>query len=355
MSGYCVVVIKKFHTFNQISAIEKHNNRELPLANIDKNKTQNNRVLYANSDSYTGAWENILKNNEILHNKKTTIRKNAVLMLDVVTSFSGGADIDINKWADKSFKWVCDTFGGMGNVIASTLHLDETTPHIHTEIVPINDKGKLCAKSFTAGRTAMMKMQTSYGKEMEQFGLQRGERHSKSRKKDLVNFYKSVNKAASATLPPQMRGEEDEDYLLRMEKYCRTQKMAAQKLEILLEQSNNTMKTKVAQEISRYSDAISFYEDIYKESDGDDDFIKDRLNTYRKLENSVPKDKLDGLIKDMLKEYEDQAPPLTNWAELGRHALDDIKKKKVQNENEPINYDNDYNEDEESDGGTLDI
>ena len=71
-----------------------------------------------------------------------------------------------------------ETFGSK-NIIAMTLHMDENTPHIHTQIIPIDERGHLCARSITGGRTSMKKLQTSYGESMKQFGLSRGEPNSK--------------------------------------------------------------------------------------------------------------------------------------------------------------------------------
>lgn len=332
MSEYCILSVKKYHTFNQLKALEHHNNRDIPLPNIDKSLTPENKIIYANSDSYTDSWRNIINEEEILIGKPVPIRRNAVIALEIVTGFSRGANVNLDEWTEKNLDWISNTFGGRKNIIASTLHMDETSVHMHTEVVPINEDGRLCAKGFTDGRYAMSKLHSSYAKEMECFGLVRGERNAKSKKKDLNKFYKSVNSAVNAKLPPQEKGEEDVDYLLRMEKYCKVQKTAMEKLKLELERSETMTQTKIAQEISKYTDAISFYEDLFKASDGDEEFVKERLTSYRKLENRIPKDTLNGLVNSLLIKFESYATPLTNWTLLGRGALSDVKKKKNDSE-----------------------
>lgn len=326
MAGYCVLSIKKYHTFPQLSALQKHNTREIPLPNVDPSLSVRNVELISRGDSYTDVWHDIVNEEEITRNQKIGLRKNSVIALEILTGYAAESSFDtnVNAWADKTLDWVKETFGEK-NIIASTLHLDETSPHIHTEIVPIDDKGKLNAKSYTGGRMAMMKLHTSYGKAMEPFGLKRGERASKSKKKDLVSFYKSVNKAANAALPPRLNGEEEEDYIKRMEEYCKKMKMATVKLQTELEASYARTGTLIAQEFSKYSHAVSLYEDLYEKFNGDEKQVNARITAYRKIENRTPSDALSGLINNLIDKFEDRATPLINWATKGKKALKKIE------------------------------
>lgn len=337
MSGYCILSIKKYHTFPQLHALQKHNNREIPLPNVDSSLSVRNVPLISRSDSYTDAWHEIVNEEEITRNQKIGLRKNSVLAIEIVTGFTAenNENININAWAEKSLNWIKDTFGEK-NIIASTLHLDETSPHIHTEVVPIDDKGKLNAKSYTGGRMAMMNLHTSYAKEMEVFGLQRGEKASKAKKKELTSFYKAVKKANSAALPPRLNGEDEEDYIKRMEEYCKKMKLAVTKLEIELEASNAMVETRIAQEFSRYSHAVSLYEDLYEKFNGDEKQVNSRITTYRKIENRTPSDTLSGLLSNLLDKFEERETPLTNWAKKGKKALKDIDKKEEDSASENL-------------------
>ena len=76
-------------------------------------------------------------------------------------------------WSQASIDWVKKTFGD--NIIDAQLHLDETTPHIHTFVIPLDDKGKLNARAFLGGtRDRMVELQTSYAEAVKSFGLERG-------------------------------------------------------------------------------------------------------------------------------------------------------------------------------------
>lgn len=327
MGCKCVLRLEKLHTFPQLHAAQKHNDRLIPLPNVDKNMTyENKHLLSYGGSSYTDTWHEIIKNHELKANTKIPVRKNAVIALEIVTGFSRGAEVDIPKWAKANLDWMKKTFGEE-NIISCTLHMDETTPHIHTEIVPIDDRNRLCAKTFTAGRKAMSDLQASYGKEMEQFGLERGTKASKSKKKTLNKFYKSVNQAATAKLPPQMKGEEDEDYLRRMEEYCQTMKLAMESLKIQLEQAYAQGETKIAQEFSKFTSAVSLYEDLMAKYEGDENSINDRITMYRRIENMVPKSTLDTLLKNLVEKFKQNETPLVNWGHFGKNAVNKKRKK----------------------------
>ena len=42
----------------------------------------------------------------------------------------------IELWAEDCFKWACDKFG-QENILTFSVHLDETNPHIHCDVVPL--------------------------------------------------------------------------------------------------------------------------------------------------------------------------------------------------------------------------
>lgn len=328
MENKCVLHIEKLHTFTQLNAMQKHNNREISLPNIDKNKSYENKVLFSYGKAYTNAWRDIIQKQELKNGKKMRMRRDAVKALDIMLTFSKDSDINIEQWSNVNLLWLKKKFGEE-NIIACTLHMDETTPHIHAEVVPIID-GRLSAKAVLGGRKAMMDMQTSYGEAMSVCGLERGNKASKSKKKTLVKFYSSVNKAATAKLPPKMRGEDDNAYLSRMEEYCRTMKLAYEQLLLRLEEEKTITTAKIAEEFSKYTTAISFYEDLYDKYDADADCVSERITLYRRIENMMPKKDLDSLLKNITERYKASETPLVNWARLGNHAIDKKKWKESQ-------------------------
>ena len=317
--------MSKYKTFPQLNGLQQHNDREILCPNVDATKSGNNVVLIPNVGRYTERWHEIVALEEVNRGQKIKKRKDSVIALEFVTSFSQGAlqDSDIPRWAEANVEWMKKTFGE-NHIISSTLHMDESTPHIHTEIIPIDERGHLCAKSFTGGRKAMSNLQSSYAHAMEEFGLERGERNSKAKKKTLKKFYSSINDADKAKLPPQLKNEDDGAYLLRMEEYCRKMAMAKKKLQMELEEANKLIGTRIAQEFSQYTMAVSLFEDLYEKYGGDIEKINKRLENYRLLENRLPDDTAEGLIRDLLTRFDEYATPLTNWAKRGKYALSEV-------------------------------
>ena len=48
-----------------------------------------------------------------------------------------------------------DWFGGDANVIGAAIHRDESKPHLHLDIVPITEDGKLSAKKMLGNENNM--------------------------------------------------------------------------------------------------------------------------------------------------------------------------------------------------------
>ena len=114
------------------------------------------------------------------HTAKTTIRKDAVLAIGAILTGSHERMLQIQAepklfqaWKRANFEFVAQTFG-QENIVRFTLHLDEKTPHFHCVFVPINDKGRLAARSFINGASQLKAYQDQYALAMAPFGLNRG-------------------------------------------------------------------------------------------------------------------------------------------------------------------------------------
>jgi hypothetical protein len=121
----------------------------------------------------------------------------------------------IEDWAKDSIDWLKKEFG-KENIIKSQLHLDETTPHLHTFIVPIKDK-KLNCKYFLGTREKLSKLQTNYHKKIEKYGVQRGLEGSKATHLDIKKFYALLNEALEKELPDTKFLESSKSYKERIQ------------------------------------------------------------------------------------------------------------------------------------------
>ena len=183
--SFAILRVEKIKTQGAIASIGKHNERERETPNADYNITPENKTLVGDDSlSYLEAWQE--------KTKDLKIRSNAVLALEVVLTYSPEAKIqqsqNFEAWQAKNIQFLKDTFGE-DNILKAKLHIDETTPHIHAVIVPIDDKGKLNARAFTGGREKLRDMQTSYAEYMQDFKLNRGIENSRAEHIPLKKFY----------------------------------------------------------------------------------------------------------------------------------------------------------------------
>lgn len=133
--------------------------RKQHVANADPDRNKDNDILVACTDedgneiSYEKAVKNRIKGKKQPHGRN--IRKDAVIAYDIVLEFGDADDIeseniDVEEWERRSVEWLKETFNvagdGKDNVISVVCHKDESSPHIHAVVTPVNEDGNLCAK-----------------------------------------------------------------------------------------------------------------------------------------------------------------------------------------------------------------
>lgn len=174
MPNYCIMRMQKSKSTAQASARLKHARREIPCKTVINPNAKNVNICSDYTRQCAGkSFREIFR--ERTQGQK--IRKNAVHAVEVVLTFSPGAVApeSLENWARANMEWISENFGGSKNIIDARLHMDETTPHIHAMVIPIDDKGRLNARAFLGGTSHRMSdLQTEYAKAMEPFGLERG-------------------------------------------------------------------------------------------------------------------------------------------------------------------------------------
>lgn len=298
---YCICKMLKFHTFPQLTGIQRHNNREISLPHVHYENTPKNSILIDAGDSYSNAWKKRVKQAEVESGQKLCRRKNSVLFFELYLGFSDDAELNIKQWAAANVKWLEDTFG-KENILACTLHMDEQTPHIHADIIPIDNRNRLCMKSFVDGPNDMRKMQDAYAKAMEPFGLRRGEENSKAKAQTLTKFYKSVNQIEKSSPPQQSPDEFVEDYIDRLHEYIKTMKFALENTKLQAKRTDDIVNTRVSNELYAHKDAI-FFQQLLEKKKKDKKKAQERLQTYIRLEQNVPDAELDKILDFLSDRY----------------------------------------------------
>lgn len=178
--GYAVVHMMKIKT-GGLRGIQSHNNREKPPhtnPDIDKNRTPENYDLIP-CDSYRQAVKGIIST---FADQTRTVRKDAVVCCNfIVTSdektMKSMSPEKQQAFFEESVKWFAGRYGGE-NIVNATVHMDETTPHLHIGIVPVTSDGRLCAKDLFNKRE-MSAIQTDFVRDVgAAYGLERGKEGS---------------------------------------------------------------------------------------------------------------------------------------------------------------------------------
>lgn len=168
--------MEKYHK-TDICPVEKENERdenyEASNPQIDSKRTKDNYHTFVRYCSYT---EFINKRIEEL-NLPTKPRKDAVLMASFVIGsdgefFGGLSPAEQEDFYTQCTRYFADKYG-KENIISAVVHNDETTPHLHLNLMPIRN-GRLCCKDLF-NRAKLTKLQTDFHEAVgKRWGLERG-------------------------------------------------------------------------------------------------------------------------------------------------------------------------------------
>jgi len=159
---------------------------------------------------------------------KKGIRKDAVKAFRIILSGSNERMKEIERnphelqaWKELNVRFMQEKFGA-GNLVRMSLHMDETTPHIHAVVVPITPDGRLSAKDFIDGPKGLRELHTQYSEAMKIFGLSRGKENSTAKHTDIAEYYGRVNNQENlfpeVEIPSKKFLESDEDFQKRGQK-----------------------------------------------------------------------------------------------------------------------------------------
>ena len=143
---YAVARIAKLKQSN-LGGSGMHVSRERSTPNADRSKLDENQTLIQNADRH-------LPLSEVVHTKihsveqRRKIRPDAVYAVEILLTASpeyfrpndpsnyGDYQVDkLDAWAKASQDWLQQEYGD--RIVRAELHLDEATPHIHADGVPL--------------------------------------------------------------------------------------------------------------------------------------------------------------------------------------------------------------------------
>lgn len=186
--SFAILRIQKLKTFGDIGGSLSHNYRNRETLNADSERTcLNEHDLDTNEKCMAAIRDRIPEKR----------RKDAVLCIEHLVTASPdwdgwGTDKE-EMFFKQSVKWLQKKYGE-ANVISTTIHRDETTPHLVAYVVPLDEEtGRLNAKKFVGGsRHTLTQMQTDFAQGVKSLGLERGIQGSQAKHISIKDYYEKI-------------------------------------------------------------------------------------------------------------------------------------------------------------------
>ena len=186
--AFAILRAEKLKTMGNTGGSLAHNYRTIDTPNADSSQTPNNFHSLKNPEAVKTAIS------ERLPEKR---RSDAVLCVEYMITASpewqGWSDDRQNEYFKQAVDWL-EQRHGKHNVVATSIHRDETTPHLIAYVVPLDqDTGRLNAKKFLGGKAKLAEMQSSFSDHVKNLGLERGVEGSKAKHTRIKEYYAKVN------------------------------------------------------------------------------------------------------------------------------------------------------------------
>ena len=188
--SYLVCHMEKYHK-QDVAPIEQENERdenyEAANPQIDSERTRNN---YRFTPHFGKTYTEFI--NGRIEELGLSPRKDAVVMNSFVLGsdkqfFDGLAKVEQYNFFSDCYKFFAERYGEE-NIIAAVVHNDETTPHIHLNLMPITNDGRLCSKQLF-DKPQLQQLQTDfYEAVVKRWGLQRGKEGSQKKHLSTAEF-----------------------------------------------------------------------------------------------------------------------------------------------------------------------
>jgi len=227
MTTYAVCHATKISTSGGLVATGNHNSREKGKDNIIEELSYLNKEYVRVGESWDVPVPDGRKPNyndaflarieELPYYKDHAVYKNAVKAMEFVLSYSYNPSIDPYAWADQAVDWLHKTFDkapdGKSNLLHCVLHMDEPgNPHIHAVIIPIDERGHLCAKSFLDGSRQLSDYQSSYANHVSSLGIERGLARSSAEHEKINRLYARLNNVSVKDIPKPRVNQDATEY-----------------------------------------------------------------------------------------------------------------------------------------------
>lgn len=235
MPDYARISRDKIKSVKELGSRYKHNERIFDVQNADMDSSANVEMIDTYGHDYNYLLKKTLRDLKAKGVKQRKIRTKGkysqVLAYEYIFGFSREAKerIDVNQWAKDTLAFIdkevnpqdhkirFNTSEGektetVQNIKHAVLHMDEDTPHLHVFVIPIDETGRLHAKSYD-GRGFLKDLHTKYAEEVgKKYGLERGREGSVGKREDIAKYYQLLEEAVDMKLRDPYPKETLEEY-----------------------------------------------------------------------------------------------------------------------------------------------
>ena len=153
--------------------LQRHNEREPGQRHSNKNikpdRTKDNIFLKPKDDRTYG--ERVEDRLEAGYRGAKAIRKDAVKMVEATVQLGGDITKESEEMQIEALKEAYEELKemyGEDNIISAVIHVDETTPHLHCDFVPLTKRGNLSAKDVIGDKKKMRRTQEKFLEAMQE-------------------------------------------------------------------------------------------------------------------------------------------------------------------------------------------
>ena len=187
-TAYAIMRVQKHTNAQSLRAATRHNLRTGRVPNADPDGPR--PAVVAGSDNIETAVARRIQDAGI-----EKIRKNGVLAFELIATASPqwwhrdeeGWPCDLGQveaFEHRALSWARQTFGEQ-NIVSAVRHLDESSPHLHVVVVPVDDtprkngpQTRLNARRWLGGKKKLAELQDGFSAAVADLGLERGQRGS---------------------------------------------------------------------------------------------------------------------------------------------------------------------------------
>ena len=223
--------------------LQRHNEREPGQRHSNKNikpdRTKDNIFLKPKDDRTYG--ERVEDRLEAGYRGTKAIRKDAVKMVEATVQLGG----DITKESEETqIEALLEAYEelkamyGEDNIISAVIHVDETTPHLHCDFVPLTKRGNLSAKDVIGDKKKMRRTQEKFLEAMQERVPRAKFARLEPEKAQFNGLDQKLYEKMTASI------KEREDKLCDREDYIEDQEIKLENKEEQLNQLKETLEAK---------------------------------------------------------------------------------------------------------------